>query len=342
MAKTATDPAMTWLDPRPVPTLGDWFRAAGYRHALPRQVAHLARRPRRARHPRRASGRTTPTAPCSPSAVDAVPSAPTGSTRSASTGGSAASLTAPTRPTPASSAIRSSPTQMADLFGELAEPERTRPWLAVASFVNPHDIAFAGPACDRSSGSPRPTTPCPTSPPPRHKRTRSTAARRCQGQFRGSGRRSSSTPELTTRTAVSTTGCTSWSTRRSSRSSTRSTQRGRPTTPSSCSRRTTATCSAPTAACSRSGSTPTTKRPACRWSSPDPGSRRRRRWRSPTSHVDLLPTLLGLVGVDVEAADRRVVASTTPRSSRLPGRDLSPMLTGRVDAAEASTRRSTS
>ena len=29
-AKKADDPAMTWLDPDSVPTLGDWFRAAGY------------------------------------------------------------------------------------------------------------------------------------------------------------------------------------------------------------------------------------------------------------------------------------------------------------------------
>ena len=31
MAKKATDPAMHWLDPSSVPTMGDWFRAAGYR-----------------------------------------------------------------------------------------------------------------------------------------------------------------------------------------------------------------------------------------------------------------------------------------------------------------------
>ena len=30
MAKKATDPAMTWLDPDSVPTMGDWFRAGGY------------------------------------------------------------------------------------------------------------------------------------------------------------------------------------------------------------------------------------------------------------------------------------------------------------------------
>src|SRR5436190_2089402 len=31
LAKAASDPAMHWLDPDTVPTLGDWFRAAGYR-----------------------------------------------------------------------------------------------------------------------------------------------------------------------------------------------------------------------------------------------------------------------------------------------------------------------
>ena len=30
LAKTADDPAMVWLDPDQVPTMGDWFRAAGY------------------------------------------------------------------------------------------------------------------------------------------------------------------------------------------------------------------------------------------------------------------------------------------------------------------------
>ncbi len=30
LAKTAEDPAMVWLDPDQVPTMGDWFRAAGY------------------------------------------------------------------------------------------------------------------------------------------------------------------------------------------------------------------------------------------------------------------------------------------------------------------------
>ena len=42
-AKQNTDPAMGWLDPDSVPTLGDWFRARRLPHALPRQVARLPR-----------------------------------------------------------------------------------------------------------------------------------------------------------------------------------------------------------------------------------------------------------------------------------------------------------
>ncbi|HVT42189.1 MAG TPA: sulfatase-like hydrolase/transferase, partial [Acidimicrobiales bacterium] len=34
--------------------------------------------------------------------------------------------------------------QVVELFGELAAARREGPWLAVASFVNPHDIAFSG------------------------------------------------------------------------------------------------------------------------------------------------------------------------------------------------------
>ena len=34
--------------------------------------------------------------------------------------------------------------QVVELFGELAQAASDGPWLAVASFVNPHDIAFAG------------------------------------------------------------------------------------------------------------------------------------------------------------------------------------------------------
>jgi arylsulfatase A-like enzyme len=48
---------------------------------------------------------------------------------------------------------------------------------------------------------------------------------------------------------------------------------------------------------------------------------------TPTSHVDLLPTLLGLAGVDVERAAAGV-AEHHDEAQPLPGRDLSGLLTG--------------
>jgi hypothetical protein len=50
-----------------------------------------------------------------------------------------------------------------------------------------------------------------------------------------------------------------------------------------------------------------------------------------TSHVDLVPTLLGLAGVDVEAA-AAAVARHHVETQPLPGRDLAPLLTGTVTA----------
>ena len=46
IAKRWTDPAMGWLDPDQVPTLGDWFRAGGViSNPLSGQMAHHSRRP---------------------------------------------------------------------------------------------------------------------------------------------------------------------------------------------------------------------------------------------------------------------------------------------------------
>jgi arylsulfatase A-like enzyme len=56
----------------------------------------------------------------------------------------------------------------------------------------------------------------------------------------------------------------------------------------------------------------------------------------PTSHVDLVPTLLGLAGVDRARAAEAIAAHHT-EAQELPGRDLSPLLLGRVapDAVDA-------
>jgi len=57
---------------------------------------------------------------------------------------------------------------------------------------------------------------------------------------------------------------------------------------------------------------------------------------TPTSHVDLIPTLLGLAGVDVEAARARLTESHT-ETHELPGRDLAPLVRGSVAEAAVAT-----
>ena len=57
---------------------------------------------------------------------------------------------------------------------------------------------------------------------------------------------------------------------------------------------------------------------------------------SPTSHVDLIPTLLGLAGIDVERAAAEVAAHHT-EARPLPGRDLSGLITGKASAASVAT-----
>jgi arylsulfatase A-like enzyme len=52
---------------------------------------------------------------------------------------------------------------------------------------------------------------------------------------------------------------------------------------------------------------------------------------TPTSHVDLVPTLLGLAGIDVERA-AAIVAVEHDETQSLPGRDLSPVLRGSTPA----------
>jgi hypothetical protein len=57
---------------------------------------------------------------------------------------------------------------------------------------------------------------------------------------------------------------------------------------------------------------------------------------TPTSHVDLLPTLMGLAGIDVERAAAGVAAHHA-EARPLPGRDLSGVLTGEEAPASVAT-----
>jgi arylsulfatase A-like enzyme len=144
LAKAATDPAMHFLDPDTVPTMGDWFRAAGYRTHY-RGKWHIS-------HPDLVIPGTHESLRANdadgvvdPTAVDAYRRAdrldpygfsgwvgrePHGADK-ADTGFVRDGVFAQ---------------EVVDLFGEIAASDDDAPWLAVASFVNPHDIAFTGAA----------------------------------------------------------------------------------------------------------------------------------------------------------------------------------------------------
>jgi arylsulfatase A-like enzyme len=144
LAKQANDPAMHFLDPDTVPTMGDWFRAAGYRTHY-RGKWHVS-------HPDLTIPGTHESLRVNdadgvldPAAVDAYRRAnrldpygfsgwigrePHGADK-ADTGFVRDGVFAQ---------------EVVDLFAQIAAADDDAPWLAVASFVNPHDIAFTGAA----------------------------------------------------------------------------------------------------------------------------------------------------------------------------------------------------
>ena len=151
MAKKANDPAMGWLDPNSVPTLGDWFRAGGYETHY-RGKWHVSHAdlldPRHARGPhgfgRRRARRFRGVA------------AYKGADRLDPYGFSGWIGREPHGAAKADcGSVRDGvfAEQVVELFAELAGARRDGPWLAVASFVNPHDIAFNGWAGSSSSAS---------------------------------------------------------------------------------------------------------------------------------------------------------------------------------------------
>ncbi len=141
-AKHADDPAMMWLDPDSVPTLGDWFRAGGYQThyrgkwhissaGLPIPGSHEALMSsdgdghlfRDAVEAYRRADRLDPFG-----FSGWIGREPHGANRAES------------------GKVRDGvfAEQVIELFGQLADARGEGPWLAVASFVNPHDIAGAG------------------------------------------------------------------------------------------------------------------------------------------------------------------------------------------------------
>ena len=142
IAKQNTDPGMQWLDPNTVPTLGDWFRAGGYRtHYRGKWHVSFADLTIPGSHEglKASDDDGNPL----PEAVEAYNKAnrldpfgfsgwigrePHGADKSDC------------------GTVRDGvfAEQVVELFGDLAASRSDGPWLTVASFVNPHDIAFSG------------------------------------------------------------------------------------------------------------------------------------------------------------------------------------------------------
>jgi arylsulfatase A-like enzyme len=142
LAKQSNDPAMTRLDPNAVPTLGDWFRAGGYQtHYRGKwHVSHADLLIPGTHEGLMASddrGRLIAEAVAAYRGADRLdPFGFSGWIGREPHGAAKADC----------GAIRDGvfAEQVIELFSELASGRRDGPWLAVASFVNPHDIAFNG------------------------------------------------------------------------------------------------------------------------------------------------------------------------------------------------------
>jgi arylsulfatase A-like enzyme len=143
LAKAADDPGMWWLDPDTVPTMGDWFRAAGYSTHY-RGKWHLSHADLVAVGSHVGLATNDREGTVFADAQDAYRRAD----RLDRFGFSGWVGREPHGADPADIGLVKDPLfaeQVCGLFGELAADRKEgQPWLAVASFVNPHDIGFSG------------------------------------------------------------------------------------------------------------------------------------------------------------------------------------------------------
>jgi arylsulfatase A-like enzyme len=142
LAKQASDPAMTWLDPSSVPTMGDWFRAGGYRTHY-RGKWHISHADLLVPGTHERLATNDAQGVVDDGAVDVYRRAD----RLDPFGFSGWIGREPHGVAKSDSGIikdRLYAEQVTELFAALAGVHDDAPWLAVASFVNPHDIAFSG------------------------------------------------------------------------------------------------------------------------------------------------------------------------------------------------------
>jgi arylsulfatase A-like enzyme len=142
VAKASNDPEMSWLDPDEVPTLGDWFRAGGYQtHYRGKWHISHADLPIPGSHEGLAAsdddGRLIPEAIEAYRTADRLDPFGFSGWIGREPHGAAKSDCGTVRDGVFAE-------QVIDLFDGLTRASTDGPWLAIASFVNPHDIAFAG------------------------------------------------------------------------------------------------------------------------------------------------------------------------------------------------------
>ncbi len=143
LAKSADDPQMLWLDPDEVPTLGDWFRAAGYQTHY-RGKWHVSN----ADLPLTGTKKSFLTNTRGGEVIEDAVAAYETADRLEPWGFSGWIGPDPHGIAPANTGmVRDGLTadQVTTLLATLAcQSEDADPWLTVASFVNPHDISFTG------------------------------------------------------------------------------------------------------------------------------------------------------------------------------------------------------
>ena len=238
-AKQSSDPGMHWLDPDSVPTLGDWFRAGGYQtHYRGKWHISFADLAIPGTHEGlKASddeGKAIPEAVAAYRGADRLDPFGFSGWIGREPHGAAKSDCGTVRDGVFAE-------QVVELFDELASARSNGPWLTVASFVNPHDIAFSGFGWEQilKFGPPDNTVPeIPEAP----SQSDSFAGRpACQEAFKALWPQMIFEQPPTWATGSSTTTSSSWSIKRSPGSSNRSNAAAWPTTPSSSSPRITAT-----------------------------------------------------------------------------------------------------
>jgi arylsulfatase A-like enzyme len=155
MGKTAWDPGMSWLDPNTVPTMGDWFRAAGYRTYYQGKwhISHAD-----IEIPGTHESLMTTLDDGSPIVenVDFYKAAD----RLNDFGFNGWIGPEPHGASPANSGWRRDPgykQEALSLIDQLEAGNDDQPWLLVNSFVNPHDIVFFGLTWSALFGLPYPT-----------------------------------------------------------------------------------------------------------------------------------------------------------------------------------------